>query len=70
MKIENIESINISDKEFKSYQRLKESGKINMFRIAKVSEKTNMSKEKIWYIMRNYDALIRWKVTNRKEVKK
>lgn len=61
-----IEEINITDDEFKLYQRIKESGNINMFRIAKVSEKTNMRREKIWYIMRNYDALVRRKVTNKK----
>lgn len=64
--IKEKKEINITDEEFKLYQRVKESGKVNMFRIAKVSEKTNMRREKIWFIMANYDNLVRQKVTNRK----
>lgn len=56
-----VEIIKITDKEFADYKKVKASGKINMIRIAKVVEATKIPKEKIWFIMRNYDNLKRWK---------
>lgn len=56
-----LEAFNITDKEFEDYEKVKASGKINMISIAKVTELTKIPKERIWFIMRNYDNLKRQK---------
>ena len=49
----------IIEEDFKDYQRIRESGKTNMFDINIVIQlSNNLNKEKIIYIMKNYSELI------------
>ncbi len=47
----------ITKKEFMKYERLRESGKVNMFEVNKVSFLTGLSRKKIFFVMKNYCEL-------------
>ena len=47
----------VTEREFKKYVKLQNSGETNMFDIAYVVKETGLSEEKIAYIMQHYAAL-------------
>ena len=47
----------ITKDEFGSYEAVRESGVINMFNVSVVSDLSGLSKEKIFFIMENYEVL-------------
>jgi len=47
----------ITKDEFGSYEAVRESGVTNMFNVSVVSDLSGLSKEKIFFIMENYEAL-------------
>ncbi len=49
--------VNITKDEFESYEAVRESGMINMFFISKVSELTEIPKDRLIYLMEHYEEL-------------
>ena len=47
----------ITKDEFGSYEAVRESGVTNMFNVSVVSDLSGLSKEKIFFIMENYEVL-------------
>lgn len=47
----------ITKKEFERYERVRKSGQTNMFIIANVEILSDLPREKILYIMENYEKL-------------
>ena len=50
-------TIEITQDDFNSYERVRESGVTNMFNTSVVSDYSGLSKDKIVSIMQNYGAL-------------
>jgi len=47
----------ITRKEFESYNEVRESGVTNMFMVSTVSDLSGLDKEQIFFIMKNYTEL-------------
>jgi len=47
----------ITKSEFDLYETVRRSGVVNMMFVSKVSEITNMTKEQVLYVMKNFEAL-------------
>ena len=47
----------ITKTEFMSYERVRKSGKTNMFKIGNVKVLSGLPKSKILFIMKNYNSL-------------
>ena len=48
----------ITKEEFSAYEKVRESGKTNMFNLSMVEMLSGLSREKLLYIMENYEALM------------
>lgn len=49
----------ITEKEFKSYENVRASGVTNMFMVNIVSELSGLTRDKILVIMENYETLMK-----------
>mgnify|MGYP003134152904 FL=1 len=47
----------ITKEELNEYDEVRDSGMTNMFNVSVVSDLSGLSKEKIFYIMKNYERL-------------
>ena len=50
-------NMEITKSEFDLYETVRRSGVVNMMFVSKVSEITNMTKEQVLYVMKNFEAL-------------
>jgi len=48
----------ITEEEFKSYEEVRVSGVTNMYNVSLVSDLSDLSKDKIMLIMKNYEQLM------------
>lgn len=57
----------ITKEEFKAYENLRIEGLFNMFNVKAVCNYTNLTREKVFYIMKNYDELFKNFILNEVE---
>lgn len=57
-KIKVNQKIDITEEDFKAYERVRASGQTNMFAVGVVCDLSGLEREKVMTIMENYEKLV------------